>query len=253
MLESTATLAALAALTSRIRLGILVASATYRHPAVYAKSMAAVDRISDGRVIVGLGAGWQLNEHASYGIELGSITERIDRFDEYVTVVRSMLEHERTTFSGRYFTLTDAPCDPRPVQGPVPLLLGVRGKTRTMRIAARAATVWNAWATPTTLRELNSVLDRHCAAEGRDPRSVARSANAGLFLSHDEAWLRDHRNQDDRHPTIVGTPNEVVEIVAAYRAAGCDELILPFETEGNPQYLEMLAMFHDEVAIHFNA
>src|SRR6202035_6177161 len=107
--ECVSVLAALAARTSRIRLGPLVASATYRHPAVFAKAITAIDRISQGRAICGMGAGWQENEHASYGIELGSITERIDRFDEYVTIVHSMLSEEVTTFEGRYFTVHDAP------------------------------------------------------------------------------------------------------------------------------------------------
>ena len=148
-LEALAVLAALAARTSRIRLGTLVASATYRHPAVFAKAITAIDRISGGRAICGLGAGWQENEHASFGIELGSITERIDRFDEYVTVVRGLLAEETTTFAGAHYQLHDAPNDPRPVQSPLPVLLGVRGRRRTMAIAARHASIWNAWTTTT--------------------------------------------------------------------------------------------------------
>src|SRR5271154_6612611 len=99
MLESLTTLAALAASTSRIRLGTLVASATYRHPAVFAKAFATLDQRSNGRTIVGLGAGWQENEHASYGIDLGSIVERVSRFEEYVEIVASLLSQETTTFA----------------------------------------------------------------------------------------------------------------------------------------------------------
>jgi alkanesulfonate monooxygenase SsuD/methylene tetrahydromethanopterin reductase-like flavin-dependent oxidoreductase (luciferase family) len=172
-LEALAVLGALAATTSRIRLGTLVAAATYRHPAVFAKAMTAIDQVSGGRAIAGLGAGWQENEHASYGIELGTISERIDRFDEYVRVVRSMLREETTTFEGTRYALRDAPNDPRPVQAALPILLGVKGRRRTMAIAARDAELWNAWTTPDALAECNAVLDGLCDAIGRDPAPLA--------------------------------------------------------------------------------
>jgi alkanesulfonate monooxygenase SsuD/methylene tetrahydromethanopterin reductase-like flavin-dependent oxidoreductase (luciferase family) len=252
VIEATTTLGALAAATSRIRLGTLVASATYRHPAVFAKAMATLDRISAGRAIVGIGAGWQENEHASYGIELGSITERIDRFDEYVAVVRSMLTEPLSTFEGRYFSVHDAPNDPRPVQAPLPILLGVRGRRRTMAIAARDATVWNAWTTPEDLAECNDVLDRHCEAIGRDPSTIERSTQALVFLSTDESWLAPHREGAAGRASIVGTPAEVAEIVGRYADAGCDELIIPcFTLGGLERCIETLELFGAEVAPHF--
>jgi alkanesulfonate monooxygenase SsuD/methylene tetrahydromethanopterin reductase-like flavin-dependent oxidoreductase (luciferase family) len=251
-LEAISTLAALAASTSTIRLGTLVAAATYRHPAVFAKALCAIDRISSGRVIAGMGAGWQVNEHASYGIELGSITERIDRFAEYVEVVASMLHNETTTYEGAYYSLHDAPCDPRPVQPAVPILLGVRGPQRTMPIAAKHASVWNAWCTPETLAECNALLDERCEAIGRDPRTLERSTQALLFLSTDETWLAQFREGTGR-PSIVGTPAEVVDIVGLYVEAGCDELIVPCFTLGNrARSLETLRLFHEEVARHFS-
>jgi len=252
VIEAMTTLAALAARTSRIRLGTLVASATYRHPAVFAKQFAAVDRISAGRAIVGMGAGWQLNEHASYGIELGSIRERVDRFAEYVAVVHSMLANTTTTFEGSYFSTHDAPCDPRPVQAEVPILLGVKGKRRTMAIAAQHASVWNAWTTPDALAEHIAVLDAHCESIGRDPSTIARSTQALVLLSEDEAWLAPRRESLAGRPAIVGTPAEVVEIVAAYQRAGCDELIIPCWTLGEtPTCIETLELFSQEVARHF--
>jgi F420-dependent oxidoreductase-like protein len=249
--EALAVLAALAARTSRIRLGTLVAAATYRHPAVFAKAITAIDRISGGRAICGMGAGWQDNEHAAYGIELGSITERIDRFDEYVAVVHSMLTDELTTFEGRYFNLRDAPCDPRPVQPILPILLGVRGRRRTMAIAARHATVWNAWTTPEDLAECNAVLDDHCVSIGRDPSTIQRSTQALVFLSTDETWLAQHRGGSGR-ASIVGTPPEVTDLVGRYEAAGCDELIIPCFTLGShSRCLETLELFNEDVAHHF--
>jgi F420-dependent oxidoreductase-like protein len=250
-LEALAVLSALAARTTTIRLGTLVASATYRHPAVFAKAITALDRISGGRAIAGIGAGWQENEHASYGIALGSIAERIDRFDEYVSVVRSMLTEEETTFEGDYFCVRDAPCDPRPVQSPLPILLGVSGRRRTMAIAARDAQVWNAWTTPESLTECNDVLDRHCEAIGRDPATLRRTTQALLFLSTDEAWLAERRGAPR---SIVGTPSEVTETVERYRDAGCDELIVPCFTLGDRnRSLDTLALFDEQVAAHFGA
>jgi F420-dependent oxidoreductase-like protein len=250
-LEALAVLAALAARTTTIRLGTLVASATYRHPAVFAKAITAIDRISQGRAIAGLGAGWQENEHASYGIELGSIGERIDRFDEYVTVVRSMLHEETTTFEGAHYSLHDAPCDPRPVQEPLPILLGVSGRRRTTAIAAREADLWNAWTTPESLSELNEVLDAHCEAIGRDPATLGRTTQALLFLSTDEEWLAKHRGAPR---SIVGTPSEVADVVGRYRDARCDELIVPTFTLGDrDRALDTLALFDEEVASQFVA
>src|SRR5215469_5348604 len=124
MLECWSVLAALAGLVPRVQLGSLVSSVTYRHPAVLAKIAAAVDQISGGRLTLGVGAGWQLNEHAAYGIELGTIGERLDRFAEAVQILRSLLDDPRTTYAGEYYRLQDAPNQPAPVNGRLPLLIG---------------------------------------------------------------------------------------------------------------------------------
>jgi F420-dependent oxidoreductase-like protein len=251
-LEATTTLAAIAARTSRIGLGTLVAAATYRHPAVLANAFAAIDRISNGRVIAGLGAGWQQNEHASYGIDLGTVPDRIDRFTEYVAVVQSMLSNELTTFHGTYYRLTDAPCDPRPVQSHVPLLLGVKGRRRTMAVAAQFADVWNAWTDPADLATCNADLDERCAALGRDPSTLARSTQALLFMSTDESWLAPFRTNPIGRASIVGTPSEVAAVVGDYQRAGCDELIIPGWSLGEQgRALETLELFDREVARHF--
>src|SRR5215469_6423384 len=139
MLECWSVMAALAATVPRVRLAPLVTSVTYRHPAVLANIAATVDQISQGRLTLGVGAGWQLNEHASYGIPLGTVRERLDRFDEAVQILRSLLAEPRTTFAGQYFRLADAPNQPSPVRGRLPLLVGGAGEQRTLRIAARHA------------------------------------------------------------------------------------------------------------------
>jgi alkanesulfonate monooxygenase SsuD/methylene tetrahydromethanopterin reductase-like flavin-dependent oxidoreductase (luciferase family) len=247
--EALTTLGALAADTSTIRLGTLVASATYRHPAVAAKMFITLDHISHGRIIVGLGAGWQENEHASYGIELGSIKERIDRFEEYVTVVASLLANEQTEFHGAYFNLTDAPADPRPVQTPPPLLLGVSGRQRTTRLAAQKAQIWNAWTSPVGLTELNDVLNHHCADLGRDPATLVRTTQAIVHISTNPEAIAKFRTDDVRVPVVVGTPGEVLDTLGRYRDAGCDEFIFPsFAPEDYNQRFDTLSLFNEEVA-----
>jgi F420-dependent oxidoreductase-like protein len=231
MLECWSLLAALAATTDTLRLGPLVTSVTYRHPAVLANIAAAVEQISSGRLVLGVGAGWQLNEHAAYGIELSSVRERIDRFEEAIQVVQGLLREQRTTFSGEYFTVTDAPNDPKP-GSPLPLLIGAKGEKRTMRIAARYADEWNAWTTPDEMRHKRAVLHRHCEDLGRDPSEITISTQALLFLSKDEGWLAKRRETPTGRPEIIGTPDEVADIVAAYRDAGVDELIIPDWTMG---------------------
>src|SRR3984957_11792497 len=205
VLECWSTIAALAATVPRVRLATLVASVTYRHPAVLAKIAAAVDRISGGRLVLGVGAGWQDNEHASYGIELGSVKERLDRFEEAVEILTSMLRSRRTTFAGSYFHVTDAPNQPAPVQDRLPLLIGGGGERRTMRIAARYADEWNAWTSPEELAQKVKVLRSHCEDLGRDPGEIRVSTQALMFLSTDESWLANKRQTPSAQPLIVGT------------------------------------------------
>jgi F420-dependent oxidoreductase-like protein len=226
-LECWSVLAALASVTTRVRLGPLVCGNTYRHPAVLAKQAATVDNISDGRVVLGVGAGWQVNEHRAYGIDLHSTKERLDRFEEACAILRSLLGSPRTTFAGRHYTITDAPCQPAPVQDPLPLLVGGGGEKRTLRIAAEYADEWNVWGTADLVAAKSAVLARHCDDVGRDPATIAHSSQALLFLSEDLDWLAGKRTQDAGRPVIVGTPDEVAETVIAYRDAGLDELIVP--------------------------
>jgi F420-dependent oxidoreductase-like protein len=247
-LECWSVIAGLAAAVPRIRLAPLVTSVTYRHPAVLAKMASAIDRISGGRLTLGVGAGWQENEHASYGIELGSVKQRLDRFEEAVAILVSMLREPRTTFAGDFFQLTDAPNQPAPVQERLPLLVGGRGERRTMRIAARYADEWNSWTSPDELTHKVKILEAHCDDFGRDPAEVHVSTQALLFLSTDELWLSNKRQRDPKRPVIAGTPGEVAEIVNHYRRAGADELIIPDFTLGPiNRRKDTLDLFMEEV------
>ncbi|MGH2603661.1 MAG: LLM class flavin-dependent oxidoreductase, partial [Dehalococcoidia bacterium] len=140
--EVMTTLAGLAACVPRVRLGSLVVGNTYRSPAVLAKMAANVDIISGGRLILGLGAGWQENEHDAYGIPFYTIGGRLRRLEEAVQIVKSLVANDNTTFEGRYYQIVDAPLAPKPVQRPLPLLIGGGGEQVTMRIAAQYADEW---------------------------------------------------------------------------------------------------------------
>ncbi|MDQ3147084.1 MAG: LLM class F420-dependent oxidoreductase [Actinomycetota bacterium] len=233
--ECWTTLAAVAATVPRIRLGALVTGNTYRHPAVLAKTAATVDQVSGGRVVLGLGAGWQENEHRAYGIDFATTAVRLARLEEACRVVKALFSERRADFDGEHYTLVDAPLEPKPVQDPLPLLVGGGGEKVTLRIAATYADEWNVWGDPATLRHKSAVLDRHCADVGRDPATILRSAQALLFMSDDDAWLGRMRGADLGRAAIIGTPAEVAEVVGEYAEAGVDELIVPDFNLGRPE------------------
>jgi F420-dependent oxidoreductase-like protein len=252
VLESWALVAALAARVDRLRVGTLVSGNLYRHPAVLANAAVTVDHVSGGRFVLGLGAGWQVNEHAAYGIDLPAVGTRLDKLEEACEVITSLLLNPTTTFDGHHYQLTAAPCEPKPVRGQLPLLVGGRGERRTMRIAARFADEWNTWATTDVFRHKSAVLDRHCESLGRDPTTIARSTQALLYLSSDETWLKRHRGRDSARPRLIGTPTEVADQVGEYQQAGVDELIVPDWTMGPADRAhDTLALFWNEVAVHF--
>lgn len=219
VLEGWTTLTALAALTRRVRLGTLVLGATYRHPAVVANMAATLDQVSGGRLTLGLGAGWQQNEHTAYGIDLPPVRERLDRFEESTQVVRALLDGGPVDFDGTHFTLVDARCDPAPVQRPLPLLVAGAGERRTIPIAARHGDAWHAWTDPTEFRHKSAVLDEACVVAGRDPSSVRRLTGGVLLVTVGDTGPVD---PDD----LVGPADAVAEQLAAYRDAGVDEFII---------------------------
>jgi F420-dependent oxidoreductase-like protein len=175
-------LAAMAQATRRLRLGCLVTGVVYRHPAVLANMAASVDIISGGRLELGLGAGWNEQECGGYGIELGTLKERFDRFDEALEVIVSLLSNDSTTFEGDYFRLSDAWCEPKPLQHPhPPVCIGGTGEKRTLRAAARWAQHWNhPGSSVAEWQQKRDVLYRHCADIGRDPSEITLSTHLRL-------------------------------------------------------------------------
>ncbi len=231
--EAWTTLSALGAQVPRIRIGTLVSGNTYRHPAVLAKMAATLDHISGGRVVLGLGAGWQENEHHQYGIPFYTTRERLERLDEACRVIKSLFTERSSTFPGRYYQLKDATLEPKPVQDPLPLLIGGGGEKVTLRITAEHADEWNVWGDPAILEHKMAVLDAHCADLGRDPAAIKRTAVALLFMSDDADFLQKMREAKLPQPALIGTPEEIRAIVAAYESIGVDELIVPDFTLGD--------------------
>jgi F420-dependent oxidoreductase-like protein len=222
-MEGWITLTALAQATERIRVGVLVTGNVYRHPAVLANMAATLDIISGGRLELGLGAGWNEEECAAYGIDLPPLKERFDRFDEACQVVLGLLRDETTDFDGKHYQLTAARCEPKPVQRPhPPLCIGGGGEQRTLRAVARYAQHWNfPGGGVETLKQKRAVLEEHCADIGRDPHEIMISTHL-------------------RIPEEGGLP-ALAEEAAALGEAGLDLGIVYLSPPHTPKVLEPLA------------
>ena len=222
-MEGWITLTALAQATERIRVGVLVTGNVYRHPAVLANMAATLDIVSGGRLELGLGAGWNEQECAAYGIDLPPLKERFDRFDEACQVVLGLLRDETTDFDGTHYQLTAARCEPKPVQRPhPPLCIGGGGERRTLRAVARYAQHWNfPGGGIDALKQKRAVLEEHCAEIGRDPSEIMISTHL-------------------RIPTDGGLP-ALVDEAAALGEAGLDLGIVYLNPPHSPTALEPLA------------
>jgi alkanesulfonate monooxygenase SsuD/methylene tetrahydromethanopterin reductase-like flavin-dependent oxidoreductase (luciferase family) len=235
-LEGWTALAALAPLTSRVRLGHLVSAVTFRDVGVIAKMATTLDHVSGGRFVLGLGAGWHAREHEAFGVDFGSgVGERLDRLDEAAGLLRRLLDGETVTHAGRHYTLERATCAPRPVQAHLPILVGGTGRTKTLRIVARLADIWNAYATPAELVELSAVLAGHGAAVGRDVRAIERQVNVNAVVRPTQAaataaWeavLARHAPEREEAPLHAGgPPAEVAAALRPWLEAGVDEIVV---------------------------
>ncbi len=181
-LEGWTLVSALAASTQRLRVGLMVTGNTYRHPAVLANMAATVDVISHGRLDFGLGAGWNELEHHAYGIPLYPVGERIRRLGEACEVIRRMWTEHAASFEGKYYQISEAYCEPKPVQKPYPpIVIGGSGERLTLRVAARYADIWNYVTGPVEeFTRKSAVLDQHCDAVGRDPAVIQRSVQLAM-------------------------------------------------------------------------
>ena len=241
-LECWAVLAGLATAVPRVRIGSLVAGNTYRHPAVLANAAATIDQLSGGRLVLGIGAGWQANEHEAYGLVLPSVRERLQRLEEACAVITTLFDQPRSTFDGRYYTLSEAPMEPKPLQRPMPLLVGGGGERVTLRIAARWAHEWNTWGEPDLLERKNAVLDAHCEAVAHDPSTIRRSAQA--IVEPDGIATTKLP-----YPTISGSVERIRDVMGRYVAAGVHEFVLPDWNAGVGQgRRDFFDWFSEEIA-----
>jgi F420-dependent oxidoreductase-like protein len=237
-LEAITSHAALAATTSRVTCGSLVYSAGYRHPAVLANAMATLDQLAEGRVVLGLGAGWLQGEYEAYGLPFDSAGTRLRMLDEYVQCVRGLLTEERTTFKGEFFQLRDARCEPKPVQSRLPIWVGGGGEKVTLRIAAQHADGWNVpFIAPEEWARKAQVLDEHCERLGRDSRAITKSVNVGMAFTEEELRNQFGPMSNYVRPGVLsGSVQEMVDKVGAYVAAGAAQVNLamraPFDRDG---------------------
>ena len=190
-LEGWTALAGLAALTSRIRLGVLVSGITYRHPSILATEAITVDHISNGRLEIGIGAAWHQPEHEALGIPFPPIKERAERLEEGLQVMRLLMTKDRATFNGRHYQLRDASYHPRPVQQPhPPIWIGASGEQLMLPIVARQADAWHAFGSEQSMATKSRLLDQLAEKAGRDPRRILRSASLSLSRPWDQVRRR---------------------------------------------------------------
>jgi alkanesulfonate monooxygenase SsuD/methylene tetrahydromethanopterin reductase-like flavin-dependent oxidoreductase (luciferase family) len=241
-LDAWGTIAALGAVTRKLRLGTMVSPATFRHPAVLAKLAVTADHVSGGRVEVGIGAGWWEREHELYGFGLPPIGPRMEALEEQMQIVRGHWGEGPFTFDGKHFSARELDAQPKPVQRPLPLILGAKGGPRTLRMGARWATEYNTvMSTAEEVADLRRRLDEACEAEGRDPATLPLSMMTGWLVGADRDELLDRavrlsrwKGEDgdgealiagQRASTIVGTVEEAVEQLRELEEAGLTRIM----------------------------
>ena len=224
--EGWSLLSGAAAVTNRLRLGLLVAGNTYRNPALLAKMAATVDHISNGRLEIGIGAAWNIREHQAYGWEFPSAKERSDRLEEACKLLKVLFTADGLVdFQGEYYTLKQAPFEPKGVQQPhPPILVGGTGEKRTLRTLAMYGDIMNVIASPEEFKRLVGVLERHCEDVGRDPATIRKTVHVPIRIMADEARAAELRRGDDWN--MIGPVPFVIDRVNDFIEAGVDEFMM---------------------------
>jgi alkanesulfonate monooxygenase SsuD/methylene tetrahydromethanopterin reductase-like flavin-dependent oxidoreductase (luciferase family) len=247
--EGHTTLAAWAMVTSKVRLGLMVGANTFRNPGQVAKMATNLDRMSDGRAIMGLGGAWFELEHTAYGIEFGkSVGERLDWLDEAVEAIRNLVDGKEfsSTGEGRY-RFDQLRMEPHAEQARLPIMIGGGGEKKTLRTVAKYADMWNVMGSVERLRHKDEVLLAHCAAVGRDPAEIERTASCKPVIRSIEAEARRvwqaqmaHNRTpmsevEDDDTFWIGTPEQVAEMMVARRRIGFHtfiaEIAAPYDEE----------------------
>jgi F420-dependent oxidoreductase-like protein len=246
--EAVALHSALACDTSRVRCGSLVYSVGYRHPAVLAKMITAIDHLSGGRADLGLGAGWAVVEYAAYGIPFPSARIRLDQLEEAARCVRGLLHDEVTSFAGEWFQLNGARNEPRPVQPALPIWIGGGGEKRTLRIAAKYADGWNVpFISPEEFGRKRAVLLDHCGEVGRDASEIRCAINAGLAWTEQSLLAQFGQIADFVRPGVLGgSIEQVLDQIGRYVDAGADQVNIalraPFDLDALEQFAAALKL-----------
>jgi alkanesulfonate monooxygenase SsuD/methylene tetrahydromethanopterin reductase-like flavin-dependent oxidoreductase (luciferase family) len=245
-LEGWATAAALAPLTTRADLGLLVSANTFRNPGLTAKLATTLDQLSGGRAVLGLGGGWFEREHEAFGIDFGAgFGDRLDRLDEAVGLIRRLLAGERFSHEGRFYAFHDALCEPLPIRRPLPILIGGSGRKKTLRTTARYADRWNGYGTPDEIAATSEALRDWCTEVGRPFEDIRRSVIVELVIRDTEAEavaafdevldlhdLHDQLGSDGstRGLSVGGPPEAVAAFLRPYDDLGIDEIVLTLRT-----------------------
>ena len=250
--ECWSMIAAIAAVTERLRVGSLVSPTTFRHPTILANTAATIDQISQGRLTLGIGAGWQVNEHLAYGVDLLEGKDRVDRFEEAIQIIKSMLTHNRTSFAGQHFSITDAPCQPQPVQTPLPIMVGTGGP-RMSKITARFADEWNTWGHVSTATERVATFAQACQKVDRDWNDIHKSVQAMFFLVDDQDTIEKIRKVAPNDRSIIGSNEYIIDQIGQLIGLGFDEIIFPDFTLGKDAQtrIDSYEKIRTEILNHF--
>jgi len=251
-LEAWTVMSALAAVTERLRIGTLVVCNSYRNPALLAKMAASLDQISNGRFVLGIGAGWMDEEYRAYGYPFPSPRVRIEQLEEALSIIKLMWTESRASFQGKYYSVADAVNNPKPVQRPYPpILIGGAGEKRLLRVVAEHANVWNCPNNVSLeLEHKLEVLKRHCKAIGRNPDEIEVSEQCIVVLGRDEKELRKKLELakatlgaifDIDKTALKGTPNQLIDAIHARRRQGVTFFTMLFGDLNAPETLELFA------------
>ena len=257
MLEGWTTQSFVAGFTSKIKIGTLVTAIVYRHPSVLAKIAATLDVLSKGRLFMGIGAAWNVQEATAYGIPFPADPERFKRLEEAVQIIRKMWTEERTSFDGEYYKIRDAYCNPKPIQKPCPpIMIGGGGERVTLKLVAKYADACNLFGSPETIRTKLGILREHCKNVGRDYDSILKTKLGHIIIDNDKEKLqarvaeafKDVPEKMRREYAIFGTPEEIRRQIEGFRNVGVDYFIMNLDPE---RQIEDLAIVGKEVVNRF--
>jgi len=251
-LECWSVLAAIGALVPRVRLVSMVSPVTIHHPVLLAKRATTVDHVSTGRSVLGMGAGWQVNEHAAYGFDLPAPGPRVSRFAEAIEIVHRLFREDRVDFHGETYRLTGAPLSPKPVNGTLPILVGT-GSPRMLRLTARWAEEWNTWGDPAEVGRRTERFLEACEAVGREPGELRRSAQAMVYYTPTPAARAAAEPHIVAGRSVVGGAQELIDQLARYAELGVHEFAIPDFTlgESESERRDTYAALHADVLSAF--